>query len=398
MKKFDDDIDDALVLLMELLYTALGKERIPWYEPDSIKWKDSLAAEVLRINSLWMKVGFQGFDDAVRQPYIQRQQIVLIHCLDWIEVIVGEDHERVEVSQFAKNKVEHLLQMLFVHFRKDLKMDLPFPITQQVILIYLLKQGLPALQQKLQKSRLQKEFMASIVACFIHFIKAASVTRYTYGQVLMMQELMEWLSETRQLKTLSVFLRLCYFNCNYMGFYRIATKWFDSKKITIESAVKFRRLVKFFRRMPMCGGYFWRKDRLPLVQLLADYLEDITCVAESNIKLQIEPVPTAHTNGRAGDRLQFRLTVEQLGLVIKVMKEAHILGPLPLSHIIRFCVDHVTTEGKQQDQRISYEYLKASINKSRVEVYDLVEQRLNDMLVSLRKLRITFRNRKENRD
>lgn len=383
---------------MELLYTALGRERISWYEPDSIKWKGSLDKEVLRIERLWWRVRFLGVDDTVRQTYIQRQQIVLLHCVDWIKAIIVEDHECFEIAQFAHNKVEHLLQILFVHFRKDLKMDLLFPITQQTLMIHSFKQGLPALQQRLQQSKLQTELKATIVACFAHFIKVASFTRHTYGQVLMMQDLINWLSEARQLNTLSVFLQLCSLNCNYMGFYRLARKWFDGNSDgTIENVIRFRRLANFFKRIPVRSAYYWKKDRISLALMLAEYLEDKADIAELNSKFQFETAAIEPSGNKANKKLRVLLTIEQLGLVIRILKESNILGSVPTSTIIRFCIDHVLLEGKRQDNIISYEYLKSCINKSRSEVYDLVEQRLNGMLVTLRKFRIALRQRKSKR-
>jgi hypothetical protein len=375
-----DETDGVQGFLMELLYTSLGREKPCWYHPEPEELRQAIDREVVRITILWQRFAFVTVNVSVYTGYVRRQQMVLLHCLDWLDSI-GEEREDIRVGKAA---IQQLLDFLLEHFEDALQKRLIIPAFQQARIVAQLKMDLPHLQKRLNEGNIQMTNL--IVDEFAFFIEGAPDSNYFYGQVLMMRNLMRYLTDSKVSST-RIFQQLIFLNCNGKRIYKYCKRLFLKPHLTLfEKAYFYRRLAKFFKRQPVKKGSFLEADTPRLTLQMADYFADLALDSERQLQL--------HENTRATishERLALQLTIEQLGLYVRLFKQVGVVKPVPNAQVIRFCMKYLRTAGKASDDEISYEYLKSSIARHQEGAYNVVEKQLNEMLVELRRMRIEAR-------
>jgi hypothetical protein len=134
-----DETDGVQGFLMELLYTSLGREKPCWYHPEPEELRQAIDREVVRITILWQRFAFVTVNVSVYTGYVRRQQMVLLHCLDWLDSI-GEEREDIRVGKAA---IQQLLDFLLEHFEDALQKRLIIPAFQQARIVAQLKMDLP---------------------------------------------------------------------------------------------------------------------------------------------------------------------------------------------------------------------------------------------------------------
>lgn len=373
--------------LTEMVYTTFGQEKPSWYHPGPDAWLVVLEQEIQRIERTWQRFAFATVEQRERERYVQRYQETLLHCLKWLEKIEGE---KIALRQ-TRAAIDRLLDLLLAHFEPELEKSAAMPEMQQVRLVAQLKAELPLLQRKLDDTKTALETKSLLIEVFGSFIREAPDKKYVYGQVLTMRSLMGVLLQGKLTEEF-IFEQLCYFNCNSRIVYNFLKESYQKEHLTLpEKPHRYQRLSKYFKRMPVKNGSFLDPMRAGLTHQVSDYFADLAADAERQLRLKESEFSTP---SGPQDRLALRLTIEQLGLYIRLLKEAEILQPVSTAQVIRFCIKYIRTVGKDPGKEMSYEYLKSSIGRQEVSIINVVEKQLNQMLVQLRKRRLEIRKTK----
>lgn len=393
-----------LSLLEEIIYMQLLGRLTATESPDLEKWSEEIKKETIRIERALISFVFLNSSEQARKRYIQHHQRRLLYLVNVLQTcrdskIFGNMDGKEHHYAFAEAQLKVLLDMIASHFERDILLDVPAARLQQQEIVELLQEKIILLKNILLRFEIDKTLSEMLIESFNYFMKQSTIKSYTYGQLFMMRDITKVIIERGNnnlpgsfMDTKWIVKQLCMLNFNRLSFYKFCRTWIRLHYPDADDEFyRYIRLTKFFKRIPVKASYGWDTQRMDINEMLSDYFKDIALVVKRKQRQQL----LYHSNGEGQQnnerKLPTNLTVDQLGLFMRLIKEAGILKAGSISSIIRFCMHHISTIGKNPAEELSYEYLKSSISKTTGDAVDKVENHLQNMITHLRKIRVEAR-------
>lgn len=392
-----------LSLLEEIIYMQLLGRLTGNDAADPEKWREEIKKETARIQRALLSFVFLNSSESVRKRYIQHHQQRLLYLVNVLQTcrnseVVGNLNGKEYQYTFAEAQVKALLDMIVSHFEEDILLDVPAEMSQQQEIVALLKEKTILITKILPGFEIDKMLTEILTESFDVFIQYSAKKSYTYGQLFMMRDIAALIIKRGSsdlprpvTDTKWMVKKLCMLNFNRLLFYKFCRNWIrlhypDSD----DKFYRYIRLTKFFKRIPVKPGYGWNIHRMNIAEMLSDYFKDIALVVKRKQQQLLH-----HNNNEVQEnnerKLATNLTVDQLGLFMRLIKDAGILKAGSVSSVIKFCMHHISTIGKNPREELSYEYLKSSISRTTADTVDKVEQHIQNMITQIRKTRIEAR-------
>lgn len=393
-----------LTLLEEIIYMQLLGRLSDSESPDLETWSDEMKKETSRIERALISFVFINTSESTRKKYVQHHQQRLLYLVNVLQIcrnseVFGNLGRKEQYYTFAERQIKALLDMIASHFEADILLNVPAAHLQQQEIVELLKEKIILIKKILSRFEIDKTLSEMLIESFEIFIKYSANKSYTYGQIFMMRDLAElvigrWSGSIpgRITDTKWMVKQLCMLNFNRLSFYKFCRNWIRLYYPDADDKLyRYVRLTKFFKRIPVKAGYGWNIRRMNITEMLSDYFKDVALV----VKRKQQQQQFYHHNGEGQEynekKLVTNLTVDQLGLFMRLVKDAGILKAGSVSSVIRFCMHHISTIGKNPTEELSYEYLKSSISRTTADTVDKIELHLQNMITQLRKIRVEAR-------
>ncbi|MFT3701199.1 MAG: hypothetical protein QM802_02460 [Agriterribacter sp.] len=360
-------------------------------------------AETIRIEAVFLNLLFSAVPDAARKRYIRHHQQRLQFIAEkvyryvqlnktWLNTV-----EALSGYQSVQYAIEQLLGVIEMHYGADMSMDSVAPSNYNQKVTDDIKNALPEIQQQLEVLKIDPVLAKLLLESFEQFAQRSLYRLSCYGQIYMMRDIKTELLTYRTTVTNSkghtkwLIEMLCGYNFNRLSFYKYCREWvikyFDNEK---DKLYLYTRCGKFFSRLSVQTSYGWNLQRITITAMLKDYFRDQFLAEKRRIEQEIL-LNGGATPGVASDKLAVGLTVDQLGLFIRLMHENEILKSKSIASLIRFFVHHTSTVGKDPMIEYSYDHLKNSYSRSTIQTIDKVDQYLQSMAMLLRKMKLDAR-------
>ena len=358
--------------------------------------------EVDRIENVFLGLLFLSISEQMRKRYIRHHQQRLqymeekIHQYTQTNSIWLKSVDATGNYEVIQKAVDRLLSVIETHYGTDMLMNSVAPFAFNKEMTENLISSLPDLEHKLDVLKIDRKLSGLLVKSFEQFSGRDHYHLSCYGQLHMIRQIVQDIlnhEPSAGLEKMSEQNRwlielLCSYNFNRLSFYAFCKDWIIQYFSPEEDKLYlYTRCGKFFSRLSVKKGWGWNLQRMEVTSMLADYFRD-SFLAEKR-RMQQEMVLSQSIEGTG--KLFTNLTVEQLGLFIKLMCNSEIVKSKSVTSSVRFFARHISTVGKDSQQDISYDYLKSAYNRSSLQVIDKVDSYLQEMSSLLRQIRIAER-------
>lgn len=371
-------------------------------EPDT--WSKEIEKEIIRIEKALLSFVFTDLKEIERKQYIQHHQQRLLYLIKRINHYKHSGRSQTlnateSYTALAEKHVQNLLHHIGVHFEEDMRINIQASSAHQLEVINTLKNKKPLLAKAFDSLGMDKGLSGILTETLDLFIHHSTNQSFNYGQLFMMRDIADLIFKYPDLsierdgnETKWMVINLCMLNFNHLNFYKFCRNWIVQYYPNGDDRYyRYIRFMKFFERIPVKPGYGWNVNTTRITHMLSDYFKDAALTVKRKQREQLFIHSNSRDQGLNETKLSTTLTVDQLGLFMRLLKDTGILKANTVASLIRFCMQHISTVGKNPAQEISYEYLKSSISKTTPDTLDRVEQHLQNMSGQLRKLRLEAR-------
>lgn len=364
-------------------------------------------SEAGRIESVFLGMLFSSVSDSMRKRYIrhhqQRLQFLCEKLYRYMETnkLWLMNADALLNYQRLLNKVEHLLNVIELHFPADMLMDSIAPTQYNNNVTEEVRSGLPFMEDKLRELRIQKELFDLLTDSFELFVNRRGYQLCCYGQVNMMRDILQAILQYEPLDAIRnsnggdkwLIELLCRYNFNRLPFYKFCRSWilkYFSGELD-DRLYLYTRCGKFFSRLAVHKTYGWNLQRMPINDMVTDYFRDKFLSEKRKIQQELLSHHAENGAGFQNGKLSVNLTADQLGLFIRLLNEVEMIKNSSVAGIVRFFTQHFSTVGKDPTKELSYDYLKITYGKTSIPAIEKIDTHLQSMVKLLHKIRIETR-------
>lgn len=400
-----------LSLLEEMIYIQLWGNLNGNTVTEPQAWSKEIEREIIRVEKAIISFVFVNRKEIERKKYIQHHQMRLLYIIRRIEhnnpsAALQTSRAIEPYSSIAEKHIQKLLSAIAIHFEEDILLNIEAPSIHQREVIDILKSKKTLMDKALHSLAIDNNLSEIIRETLDSFIHHSTTQSFTYGQLFMIRDMAALIYKysehpVKKEEGLTKWMvhNLCMLNFNHLNFYKFCRGWIVQYYPNGDDHYyRFTRFVKFFERIPVKPGYGWNIHSMSITNMLGDYFKDAALAVQRKQQWQWFSYSNNRDFALNEARLLTALTVDQLGLFMRLLKDTGILKASSVVSLIRFCMQHISTVGKNPAQEISYEYLKSSISKTTPDTIDRVEQHLQNMITLLRKFRLESRRNTVSKD
>lgn len=360
--------------------------------------------EVARIENVFLSQMFFPISDMVRKRYVRHHQQRLQFMEEKIQRYVLMNANWLKVSDAKKNydrlqqSIGRLLSVIETHYAADMLLESVAPASYNMKVTEFVKENLSGFERKMEIMKVDQRLSNLLMESLEQFVDRKHYTLSCYGQLYMIRQIVhdvlnhEPNSDLKRKKDQDRWLieLLCSHNFNRLSFYSFCKEWIvQHYSSETDKLYLFTRCGKFFSRLTIKKNFGWNLQRVNIVSMLSDYFRDSFLAEKRRIQQEIMMGKPEKDNMK----LSTNLTVEQLGLFIRVLCESDVLKTKSVASVVRFFARHMSTIGKEVHQELSYDYLKNAYTKSSIPVIEKVDEFLQNMSTHIRKIKLDARRK-----
>lgn len=300
-----------------------------------------------------------------------------------------------------------LSEFLELYAQKYLDMDAPLPPFRSGGIADAIKEQMPHIRKQLQASEVSGALMEVIGNLLEEALQYKDTL--TYRQWYPLRELMEIVLRLPveegepQPGGMDMTDRLTewlyYLNINTLPVYRYAkakmARLVDEKAFATEQLSELSRIRRYFSWLEHKPGYRYLESRGSIIQMMSGWLEEFTRLKEKEAQESGEDSPPDDSGfGLDSKKVITSLTVNELGLLVRLFMETGVFRTRNRKGLARFMAQNVVTLQKEAYEEVSSNNLYGTLYSSTDATMDSVQAILNRMIVRLGKFRLEQRSKK----
>jgi hypothetical protein len=389
--------------------------------------------ENARIKEAFMEVFLSGESEEAITRYVQAHQTGLYHLFEDFGRLEGaggaedptgadgaedptgadgpKDTTRADGRRVAGDLrllLEDLCLFLERYCMKYLSQDAPIPPWRSRQLLEIIQSRMPLVKDHLSASGTEPTLMALIEDLLEG---AAHQTELTYRQWYPLRDLMQFIQHLPPVEKDGVLVRdglvisdrlielLCYLNINtplvfQHTMHRIQQE-VEGKEYLVEQLPELGRVQRYIRLLKQKPEYRYMESRGSLVDMLEEWVTDFSKIKQLQAQTSEEQVPAKEDGGFGLDSTKVitSLTVNELGLLIRLFIDVGVFKARNLKGLSRFMAQNVVTLKKEANDQVSSNHLYGTFYSVGDATLDSVQSILNRMGARLNKLRVEQRKK-----
>jgi hypothetical protein len=356
--------------------------------------------ENARIKEAFMEVFLSGASEDAITRYVQAHQTGLYHLF--------EGFERAEGPGELRLLLEDLCLFLERYCVKYLSLDAPLPPWRSRQLLETIRTRIPLVTEHLQASGTEPTLIALIQDLLEG---AGNQTELTYRQWYPLRDLMEYVTSLPSVEKDGLLIRdglvisdrliewLCYLNINTPMVFQHTMKRVqqevEEKDILVEQMPELERVQRYVKLLKQKPGYRYMESRGSLVDMLDEWVSDFSKMKHLQAKTPEEQAFAKEEGGFGLDSTKVitSLTVNELGLLIRLFVDVGVFKARNLKGLSRFMAQNVVTLKKEANDQVSSNHLYGTFYSVGDATLDSVQNILNRMGARLNKLRVEQRKK-----
>ncbi len=384
-----------------------------WEQVKLEEWR----GENARIKEAFMEVFLSGESEEAITRYVQAHQTGLYHLFEDFERLdgaggqpTGPDGKRIPAAAARDLRLllEDLCLFLERYCMKYLSKDAPIPPWRSQQLLDIIHNKTPLVLSHLSASGTEPTLMALIKDLLEG---AAHQTELTYRQWYPLRDLMQFIQHLPPVEKDGVLIRdglvisdrlielLCYLNINtplvfQHTMHRIQQE-VEGKEYLMEQVPELGRVKRYLRLLKQKPEYRYMESRGSLVDMLEEWVSDFSKMKQLQVQSSEEQVPAKDEGGFGLDSTKVitSLTVNELGLLIRLFVDVGVFKARNLKGLSRFMAQNVVTLKKEANDQVSSNHLYGTFYSVGDATMDSVQSILNRMGARLNKLRVEQRKK-----
>jgi len=358
-------------------------------------------SENARIKAAFMEVILSHERAEVIERYVRTHQTGILHLSLALQKAAGE---RTALLFSCLNTLSEFLEL---YARGYLDPDASLPPFRSGWIADAIREQMPLIRKLLRASEVS-EALAEVIWNLLDEALQYKDT-LTYRQWYPLRELMEIVQRlptedgVRQPGGMDMTDRLTewlyYLNVNTLPVYRYAkakmVRLVEEKAFAAEQLSELRRIKRYFSWLEHKPGYQYLESRGSIIHMMSGWLEEFTHLKEKEVQESGEDSPPDDSGfGLDSKKVITSLTVNELGLLVRLFMETGVFRTRNRKGLARFMAQNVVTLQKEAYEEVSSNHLYGTLYSSTDATMDSVQAILNRMIVRLGKFRLEQRTKK----